>query len=157
MICLILANLSRKSHPVMSKADALGFARSGRISFQRYHTSSLKVACTVMRQSFPAAFRGRALNGKTMTTIGGSPRSTSGASGGGRPWPSRRRRQRSRSSSQAAVLSRANCGFTGLALFHAVPTCGCVAGFEFLWSNRHCPGEVPSQWWKARKKELASS
>ena len=38
---------------------------------------------------------------------------------------------------------------------YAAPTCASVA--EDLWSARQCPGEVPSHWWKARKKELASS
>jgi len=49
-------------------------------------------------------------------------------------------------------------GFDALAYSsHAAPACACVVGCEFFWSTRHWLGEVPSQWWKARKKELASS
>lgn len=53
--------------PVMSKADALGFAKSGRMKFQRYETSDVKV-----RMYGDAAVvsgrlqRTRTLNGKTL-------------------------------------------------------------------------------------------
>jgi len=53
--------------PVMSKSDVLGFARSGRMKFQRYQTSDLKV-----RVYGDAAIvsgrlqRTRTLNGKTV-------------------------------------------------------------------------------------------
>lgn len=53
---------------------------------------------------------------------------------------------------------RYSTGFDALAYSsHAVPACACVVGCEFFWSARHWLGEVPSQWWNARKKELASS
>lgn len=49
-------------------------------------------------------------------------------------------------------------GFDALAYSsHAAPACACVVGCEFFWSARHWLGEVPSQWWNARKKELASA
>jgi ketosteroid isomerase-like protein len=53
--------------PVMSKADALGFARSGRMSFQRYHTSSLKVRVYGDAAVVSGRLqRTRTLNGKTV-------------------------------------------------------------------------------------------
>jgi len=53
--------------PVMSKADALGFARSGRMSFQRYFTSSLKVRVYGDTAVVSGRLqRTRTLNGKTI-------------------------------------------------------------------------------------------
>jgi len=53
--------------PVMSKSDVLGFARSGRMKFQRYQTSDLKVRVYGDAAVVSGRLqRTRTLNGKTV-------------------------------------------------------------------------------------------
>jgi ketosteroid isomerase-like protein len=53
--------------PVMSKADVLGFAKSGRMKFQRYQTSDLKVRIYGDAAVVSGRLqRTRTLNGKTL-------------------------------------------------------------------------------------------